>query len=426
MITIRNTNLTVVKEPLAAPFGFKGGYVDELWQSSVCLEDELGNRGAGAGVQSVLWSGPEVHAAWGHERGNAFMRDIAAHVLAAARGVSFGTPLDLLDDLVGQARAYANRIWGEELRATFALNALVAADHAAWALYSRRCPGADFAALVPEAYRTGLTARHERLACTPVVSYGMSEADIEALLDEGYFVLKLKLGADPDGDGDPDKMLDWDIRRLAQVHRLAEGRDCPHTDSGRIAYYLDINGRYDTRDRLERLLEAAYRMGALGDILLVEEPFPENVHADVSGLPVRVAGDESVHDEGDALARIQMGYGAFALKPVAKTMSLSLRIARLAAAYGVPCFCADLTASPLLVDWNKCLAAHLAPVPGLSVGLIESNGEQNYRHWERMKRLLPQPDAPWTAVADGLFRLTPDFYDSLGGALSGGCDGPCE
>lgn len=420
MITIRDTRLRTQREPLAAPFGFKGGYVDELWQSVVCLQDDIGNRGTGLGVQSVLWSGPEVHARWGHERGNAFMQAITAHALEAAVGVSFGTPLDLLDGLTGETLAYADREWGGgRLRATFALNALVPVDHAAWALLGRRRPDASFYELIPAAYRSALTARHDRLACTPVVSYGMMSADVEALLDEGYFVLKIKLGSDPDGDGDPDKMLAWDIRRLEEVHRLAERRDCPHTESGRIAYYLDINGRYGSKEPLLRLIEAADRMNALERILVVEEPFPEHADASVADLPVRMAADESVHDEGDALARIQMGYGAIALKPVAKTMSMSLRIARVAAASGIPCFCADLTASPVMVDWNKNLAARLPPLPGLTMGLIESNGGQNYRHWGAMKRRHPVPDGDWTDVADGQFRLTADFYARSGGALDG-------
>ncbi|MDI4647709.1 hypothetical protein [Cohnella hashimotonis] len=418
MITIKKTSLSAIRESLAAPFGFKGGYVDELWQSVVCLQDDIGNTATGLGVQSVLWSDPDVHARWGHERGNAFMQAIAAHALTGAEGATFGTPLDLLDGLIGRAREYADRAWtGSSLRATFALNALVPVDHAAWALLARRHPDVSFFELIPEACRSALTARHDRLACTPVVSYGMTPADVDALLNEGYFVLKIKLGSDPDGDGDPDKMLAWDIRRLEEIHRIADRRECPHTENGRIAYYLDINGRYGGLEPLRRLIEAADRIGALDRILVVEEPFLEHVDASVADVPVRVAGDESVHDEGDAIARIQMGYGAFALKPVAKTMSMSLRIARTAAVYGIPCFCADLTASPIMVDWNKNLAARLAPLPGLTMGLIESNGGQNYRHWDAMKRRHPRPGGAWIEAKDGMFRLDAEFYAHSGGAL---------
>lgn len=418
MITIKKSNFKVEREPLLAPFGFKGGYVNELWQSFVSLEDLEGDIGVGLGVQSILWSDPQVYTQWGNERGNVFMNEITKHALLAAQDMPFKTPLDILDQLVEQSYKYASRVWdGNPLRVTFALNALVPVDYAAWMLLSHKTPGIRFTELIPEVYRSMLVTRHERLACTPVVSYGMTETDVETLLAEGYFVLKIKLGSDPNQDGDPEKMLEWDIHRLKEIHRIAGHRDCTYTANEKIAYYLDINGRYGSKELLWRLVDAAEQMGALAHILLVEEPFPEHIHVDVSDIPVRVTGDESVHNEKDALARIQMGYGAFALKPVAKTMSMSLRVAKIASEHGIPCFCADLTANPMLVDWNKNLAAHLLPVPGLSMGLIESNGSQNYTNWEVMKANHPMPGGSWIQTSDGQFQLLPEFYEHNGGVF---------
>jgi hypothetical protein len=94
---------------------------------------------------------------------------------------------------------------------------------------------------------------------------------------------------------------------------------------------------------------------------------------------------------------------------------MSLRIARLAHERGVPCFCADLTVHPILVDWNKVFAARLAPLPGLSLGLVETNGHQNYRNWEAMRRHHPCFGAPWTLPEKGVFRLDEDFYARSGG-----------
>ena len=37
-ITVSNASAAVENEPLARPFGFKGGYLTELWQSAVKLE----------------------------------------------------------------------------------------------------------------------------------------------------------------------------------------------------------------------------------------------------------------------------------------------------------------------------------------------------------------------------------------------------
>jgi hypothetical protein len=94
---------------------------------------------------------------------------------------------------------------------------------------------------------------------------------------------------------------------------------------------------------------------------------------------------------------------------------MTLRIARLAHQRGVPCFCADLTVHPILVDWNKVFAARLAPLPGLSLGLVETNGHQNYRSWEAMRRHHPCFGAPWTLPEGGVFRLDEDFYSRSGG-----------
>jgi hypothetical protein len=63
----------------------------------------------------------------------------------------------------------------------------------------------------------------------------------------------------------------------------------------------------------------------------------------------------------DAAKRIEQGYSAIAVKAIAKTLSMTMRITQLAHEKKVPCFCADLTVNPILVDWNKNIAARLAP-----------------------------------------------------------------
>ena len=114
---------------------------------------------------------------------------------------------------------------------------------------------------------------------------------------------------------------------------------------------------------------------------------------------------------------MEMGYGAIALKPIAKTMSMSLRFAKKAHEKKIPCFCADLTVNPILVDWNKNIAARLAPLPGLKIGVLEINGHRNYRDWELMHSYHPCIDAPWTHTVQGLFNLDNDFYARNGGIL---------
>lgn len=417
MIRIDEARHATMKEPLLAPFGFKGGSLTELWQSVVGLRQADERLGIGVGVQSVLWSDARVFAHFGEAAGNRLMADLTRHALTLATDRTFDSPFGLMDELMPKVYEYGRQTSGfADLRATFALNALVAVDQAAWGLYAAgRGPGFD--RIVPEAYRSALSERQRELAGIPVIGYGLAEAEIGRLLDEGYFLLKIKIGADPDKDEDPAKMLAWDQQRLSAIHRVASRYNTPCTRNGKIAYYLDANGRYDSKERLLRLLDHADRIGALGQIVLFEEPFDESDETDVSDVPVRCAADESIHSERDALARIGMGYGAIALKPVAKTMSVSLRIAALARAQDIPCFCADLTANPVLADWNKTLAAYLPPLPELNIGAFETNGGQSYRDWARMKSMHPRADATWTEPDRGIFTLDERFYSTLGGAL---------
>lgn len=414
---IVQTKHAVVQEELLAPFGFKGGYIDELWQSVVLLANETGEIGAGTGVQSVLWSDADVFTRLGGQKGNEIMARMTTAALDAARGKEFSDPFALLEHVLPQVYEYGRGHSHPDLRLTFALNSLVPVDFASWQLFARQSGISSFDQLIPEEYRAPLSSRHSALASTPLIPYGMPEEEIIRLLEEGYFVLKIKLGADPKQNGDRSEMLEWDKQRLETVHRLAGERSSEFTESGRIVYYLDANGRYDHKDRLLSLLEHADRIGALERIVLLEEPFPENDETEVADLPVCIAADESVHNEEDALARIELGYGAIALKPVAKTLSVSLKMAKLAHERGIPCFCADLTAIPWMVDWNKNVAARLKPIPGLKTGLLESNGHQNYRRWEEMRRHHPHGQAEWTESTRGIFRLTEAFYSVNGGIL---------
>src|SRR5690606_41716176 len=96
----------------------------------------------------------------------------------------------------------------------------------------------------------------------------------------------------------------------------------------------------------------------------------------------------------DAAARIEMGYTAFAVKAIAKTLSMTMKIAQLAYEHSIPCFCADLTVNPILVEWNKNVAARLPGFPGISVGLQEATAHQYYKNWGKMVTDQPMPRAP--------------------------------
>ena len=104
-----------------------------------------------------------------------------------------------------------------------------------------------------------------------------------------------------------------------------------------------------------------------------------------------------------------------ALKAIAKTLSMTLKIAQLAFAHKIPCFCADLTVTPILVDWNKCVAARLPSFSDFNLGLQETNGWQNYKNWEKMCSYHPIPNASWINTQDGFYKTDEDFFEKSGG-----------
>ena len=418
MITIQNISANFEREPLIRPFGFKGGYMREIWQTVAGLESANGIRAVGLNSQSILWSDADVFAAHTESAGNSLMFAMTEFALQRAKGKSFETPLDLLDQLLPDVWEYGKRITGKpDLRLTFALNALVGVDAAAWILYARENGFKSFDEMIPERFRPVLSYRHRQIASIPLMAYAIPMEEIVRHVNEGYFFMKVKIGSDPDHDGDREKMLQWDMQRISAIHEAIGSRTTPYTENGKIPYYFDANGRYDSKDRLQRFLDHCKKIGAFDQIAVVEEPFPENYKAYVGDLGVRVAADESAHCDDDVKERIELGYGAIALKPIAKTLSMTLKIAEVAHKAKVPMFCADLTVGPIQVDWNKSFAARIAPLPGIKVGVVETNGHQNYKRWDTLCSYHPRANAPWTKVTGGCFTLGDDFFNESAGIL---------
>ncbi|MCR4572593.1 MAG: L-alanine-DL-glutamate epimerase [Lentisphaeria bacterium] len=418
MITIQNISANFEREPLIRPFGFKGGYMREIWQTVAGLESTNGIRAVGLNSQSILWSDADVFAAHTESAGNSLMFAMTEFALQRARGKSFETPLDLLDQLLPDVWEYGKRITGKpDLRLTFALNALVGVDAAAWVLYARENGFKSFDEMIPERFRPVLSYRHRQVASIPLMAYAIPMEEIVRHVNEGYFFMKVKIGSDPDHDGDREKMLQWDMQRISAIHEAIGNRTTPYTENGKIPYYFDANGRYDSKERLQRFLDHCKKIGAFDQIAVVEEPFPENYKAYVGDLGVRVAADESAHCDDDVKERIELGYGAIALKPIAKTLSMTLKIAEVAHKAKVPMFCADLTVGPIQVDWNKSFAARIAPLPGIKVGVVETNGHQNYKRWDTLCSYHPRANAPWTKVTGGCFTLGDDFFNESAGIL---------
>lgn len=413
-ITITTVGSNFEREPLVRPFGFKGGYMSEIWQSAAMLGSAGGKRGIGLCSQGVLWSDAQVFAGHSESGGNALMYAMSEWAVQQLKGQTFSDPVALLESIRHDVYAYGKKITGHAgLRETFALNALVGVDFAVWQLYAAENGISNFDDLIPAAYRPALAHRHTRAASIPLMAYGIPIEELKAAVEAGYFFMKIKIGQ----PGTQAEMLEKDMARISAIHAAIGDARTPYTANGKLPYYFDANGRYESKETLLRLLDHTKAIGAFDQIALIEEPFPEELEIDIRDIPVRVAADESAHTDHDALKRIQMGYSAIALKPIAKTFSMSLKIAQLAHEHGVPCFCADLTVSPLLVEWNKNVAARLAPFPGLGIGLIETNGHQNYCNWETMRGYHPRADAPWARTQRGVFELDADYYAQSGAVL---------
>lgn len=411
-IKIVETNSNFEREPLIRPFGFKGGYLSEIWQTVAQLKSVSGNVSTGLCSQSVLWSDAEVFGNNSESGGNALMFAVTEYALSLLKGSQFASPVKLMDDILDEVLSYARQITRNPgLRKTFALNALVGVDNALWLLYARENGLNTFDEMIPKEYRDILSFRHKRLAGIPLMAYSVPVNEIKQAADDGYYFMKIKIGQ----PGTQQEMLEKDKARLTEIHKAIGNYRTEHTKNGKLPYYFDANGRYEKKETLLKLIAHAEKIGAKEQIVLIEEPFPEELEMDVADIPVRLAADESAHTDKDALARIQMGYGAVALKPIAKTLSMTLKIAKVAAQENIPCFCADLTVNPILVDWNKNVAARLKPFPGMETGLLETNGHQNYKNWAQMESFHPLSKANWRKVKRGVFELDEGFYKTSGG-----------
>jgi len=409
-IPVKNVDANFEREPLF-PFHFKGSVITEIWQVAAYLEGESGISKIGLGGQSILWSDPKVFASHSASGGDTLMFAMSERALQIMKGNSFTNPIELLDELLPEVYAYGKKITGNpDLRKTFALNSLVCVDNAAWLLYAAENKLKSFDDMIPDVYKPGLSWRHDKVARILSFSAASDVATIKTAADEGYFI-KMKIGS----EGTQKEMLEKDIAFLSAVHSTIGHYKTPYTKDGKIHYFLDSNGRYEKKDSFLRFLDHAKKIGAIDQIAVIEEPFAENNETYVGDMGVMIAADESAHTVEDSARRIEQGYKVIVLKGIAKTLSMTLKIAQLAYEKEVQRFCADLTVNPILVDWNKCVAARLPSLPDINIGVLESNGPLYYKNWQKMMTYHPKAGAIWTQTRNGAYYTDKSFYDESGG-----------
>jgi hypothetical protein len=411
-IKIIHTDADFEREKLIRPFGFKGGYLTELWQVAAKLKSESGISKTGIATQSVLYGDADLFASRTEAEGNALMFLVVNKALELIKQTPFTSPVTLLETIFPELVAEAKKITGKaDLNLNFVYNALISTDNAAWLLYAAENKYKNFDEMVPGPYKKALSHQNHKVAVMYQVPYGMPVQDLTAAAADGYFVFKIKTGY----PGNQAEMLQKDMERLSQVHNALKELRTNRTPNGKLIYTMDANGRYEHKESLQRYLDHAKKIGAFEHILFYEEPLTEFNDEDVSDLGIRIAADESIHNEANAIRRIEQGYGAMVLKGIAKTLSLSMKIAKLAAEKQIPCLCADLTVNPILIDWNKNLAARLMPFPGIGMGLMETNGDMNYQNWKKMLSYHPAAAASWTKAKNGVFELNNGYYEHSGG-----------
>ena len=414
-ITIKSGSSRFERESLIRPFGFKGIYQNEFWVAAALIESNSGARHVGLQTQCLAWSDLDVFLAHSEFDGNMLLIKSLDYALRRISGESFRNPIELQDAILNDVYKYGQTLTNrKKLRMTFTLSSMVALDNALWMLYAQENDYKTFDEMIPREYRQALGKHNQYVAHIPLMAYAIPLEEITQAVDQGYFFMKIKIGR----PGTQEEMLEGDKTRIEAIHKLIGQRETPHTINGKIPYYFDANGRYEKKETLEKLLDHAKKIGMFDQIAIIEEPFPEDADINVGDLGVRIAADESAHTAEDVVKRIQMGYKAIALKAAAKTLSMTMKMAKVAHENNIPCFLADLSCTPILVDWNKNVAARLVPFPGLKeMGLLESNGHQNYVNWKDLISYCPYPEGSWMKSHDGLFKLGEDFYERSGGIL---------
>jgi L-alanine-DL-glutamate epimerase-like enolase superfamily enzyme len=220
------------------------------------------------------------------------------------------------------------------------------------------------------------------------VGDGLPETLGEWILADGLTHLKIKLAGDD---------LDWDVRRVSEVERVAAETQ-PRRGCTAWHYSLDFNERCANveyvLDFLARLREAAPT--ALDRVQYIEQPThrdlkanPENkMHAAAKIKPVVI--DESLIDLDSLLLARELGYSGVALK-ACKGHSEALLMGAAAQKYGLFLCVQDLTCIGRSFLHSASLAAR---VP--TVAAIEGNGRQ----------YCPAGNEAWVEQFPGMFRIT--------------------
>ncbi len=223
-IQIQGYRFNFQREPLAKPFQFKGSSFREKWTLVLEVKSSAGKRSTGIGGTAVLWSDPAVFSAYSEPGGNIVLAAMAEKGAQLAVGKAFRNPIELMERIIPRVHAYGVKLTGNRsLKKTLTLNSLVALDLALWKLTFKENGCSSFDEMIPAEYRPGLKHRLPRLARLPVISYDCSKEELEKLVEDGHFFLKIKLGQ----GGAAGEMIRKDQTRLRRDRRDFPGEKDP-------------------------------------------------------------------------------------------------------------------------------------------------------------------------------------------------------
>jgi len=209
-ITITKIDSNFERGPLIRPFGFKGGYMTEIWQSASLMKSSSCITKVGLCTQNVLWSDAEVFAKFFESGGNAIMYTMTEYALQMLKGQTFSNPVDLLDEIWRDVLEYGKKITGNsKLHETLALNAMVRVDNAAWMIYAKENGFNSFDEMIPEQWRHAVSNKSRTVASIPLMAYSIPVSEIKQAVEDGCFFMKIKIGQ----PGNQAEMLEKDKAR---------------------------------------------------------------------------------------------------------------------------------------------------------------------------------------------------------------------
>ncbi|OYX91258.1 MAG: L-alanine-DL-glutamate epimerase, partial [Sphingobacteriia bacterium 35-40-5] len=254
MINIVRTQSGFEREKLIRPFGFKGGYLTELWQVASRMQSDSGISRIGLATQSVLYGDSDLFPRQSETEGNAMMYNLVNKALEHVKKTPFRTPPELLDKILPAVIQDGKIITAkQDLNINFVYNALVGVDNAAWLTYAAENKFSSFEDMIPEQYKKALSHRNKKIAIMYQIPYGMPMEDLKNAVKQGYFVFKIKSGA----PGTQSEMIEADINRLSLIHETLKDLRTNQTENGKLIYTIDANARYEKKETLLKYLDHA-------------------------------------------------------------------------------------------------------------------------------------------------------------------------